>query len=118
MPSDYIPIFAFLVVNVAVALLIIGLSTVLVKRKPSPQKLMPYECGVDPIGTARRRFSVKFFVIAMLFIIFDIEAVFLYPWAVVFRDLKIFGLVEMAIFIAILLVGFIYVWKKGALEWE
>ncbi len=118
MPSDYIPIFAFLVVNVAVALLIIGLSTVLVKRKPSPQKLMPYECGVDPIGTARRRFSVKFFVIAVLFIIFDIEAVFLYPWAVIFRELRIFGLIEMGIFIGVLLLGLFYVWRKGALEWE
>ena len=76
------------------------------------------ECGMDPIGDARRPFSVKFYIIAMLFIIFDIEAVFLYPWAVIFKELKIFGLVEMAVFIFILLVGFIYVWKKGALEWE
>jgi NADH-quinone oxidoreductase subunit A len=117
-PSDYIPIFVFLVVALAVALLIIGLSTILVKRKSSPEKLMPYECGMDPIGTARRRFSVQFFVIAVLFIIFDIEAVFLYPWAVIFRDLRIFGLIEMGIFIGVLLLGLFYVWRKGALEWE
>ncbi|MFH1624392.1 MAG: NADH-quinone oxidoreductase subunit A, partial [Pseudomonadota bacterium] len=85
---------------------------------PTPQKMMPYECGVDPIGTARRRFSVKFYIIAMLFIIFDIEAVFLYPWAVVFKDLKVFGFIEMGIFIVILFIGLIYAWKKGALEWE
>ena len=88
------------------------------KRKITPQKMLPYECGMEPIGEARKPFSVKFYIVAMLFIIFDIEAVFLYPWAVIFKDLKIFGLAEMAVFIGILLVGFIYVWKKGALEWE
>jgi NADH-quinone oxidoreductase subunit A len=118
MPESYVPIFVFLVVNVAVAVLIIALSTYLVKRKPTAQKLMPYECGMDPFGTARKRFSVKFFVVAMLFIIFDIEAVFLYPWAVVFKDLKLFGLIEMVVFIAVLLLGLFYAWKKGALEWQ
>ncbi|MGQ9652950.1 MAG: NADH-quinone oxidoreductase subunit A [Thermodesulfobacteriota bacterium] len=118
MPSDYLPVFIFLAVSVALAALIIILSTLLVKRRPTPQKLMPYECGMDPIGTARKRFSVKFFVIAMLFIIFDIEAVFLYPWAVIFKELRLFGLIEMAIFVAVLLVGLAYVWRKGALEWE
>ncbi len=118
MPSDYLPVFVFLVISVALAALIIVLSTVLVKRRPTPQKLMPYECGMDPIGTARRRFSVKFFLIAMLFIIFDIEAVFLYPWAVIFKELRLFGLIEMAIFVAVLLVGLAYIWRKGALEWD
>lgn len=118
MPSQYVPIFLFLVVNVAVAVIIILLSTYLAKRRPTSQKLMPYECGMDPFGSARRRFSVKFFVIAMLFIIFDIEAVFLYPWAVIFADLRLFGLIEMVIFIAVLLLGLFYVWRKGALEWE
>ncbi len=118
MPSDYVPVFIFLAISVGLAVLIIVLSTVLVKRRPTPQKLMPYECGMDPIGTARKRFSVKFFVIAMLFIIFDIEAVFLYPWAVIFKELRLFGLIEMAIFVAVLLVGLVYVWRKGALEWE
>jgi NADH-quinone oxidoreductase subunit A len=115
---DYLPIFIFFVVAVGFALFTIIASAFIGKRKVTPQKMMPYECGMDPIGQARNPFSVKFYMIAMLFIIFDIEAIFIYPWAVIFRDLKTFGLVEMAVFIAILLVGFIYVWKKGALEWE
>jgi NADH-quinone oxidoreductase subunit A len=116
--TDYIPIFLFFLVAMAFALVVLFLSAIIGKRKITPQKMLPYECGMDPIGEARRPFSVKFYIIAMLFIIFDIEAVFLYPWAVIFKDLKIFGLGEMAVFIGILLVGFIYVWKKGALEWE
>ena len=115
---DYIPIFLFFLVAVGFALITIFLSAIIGKRKVTPQKMLPYECGMDPIGEARKPFSVKFYIIAMLFIIFDIEAVFLYPWAVIFKELKVFGLAEMAMFIGILLVGFIYVWKKGALEWE
>ncbi len=116
--TDYIPIFIFFVVAVGFALTVILVSAIFGKRKITPQKMLPYECGMDPIGQARQPFSVKFYIIAMLFIVFDLEAVFLYPWAVVFKDLKVFGLVEMAVFVAILLVGFIYVWKKGDLEWE
>jgi NADH-quinone oxidoreductase subunit A len=115
---EYLPIFIFFIVAVGFALVTLFLSAIFGKRKITPQKMMPYECGMDPIGEARKRFSVRFYLVGMLFIIFDIEAVFLYPWAVIFRDLKIFGLVEMGVFIAILLVGFVYVWKKGALEWE
>jgi NADH-quinone oxidoreductase subunit A len=115
---EYLPIFIFFIVAVGFALVTIFLSAIFGKRKITPQKMIPYECGMDPIGEARKRFSVRFYIIAMLFIIFDIEAVFLFPWAVIFRDLKIFGLMEMVVFIAILLVGFGYVWKKGALEWE
>jgi NADH-quinone oxidoreductase subunit A len=115
---DYLPIFLFFTIAVGFVLMTLFLSAIIGKRKVTPQKMLPYECGMDPIGEAQKPFSVKFYMVAMLFIIFDIEAVFLYPWAVSFRDLKIFGLVEMAVFIAILLVGFIYVWKKGALEWE
>ena len=118
MPADYLPVFIFVVITAAAAFLIVGLSTLITKRKPSRDKLMPYECGVDPIGSARRRFSVNFFTIAMLFIIFDIEAVFLYPWAVIYRELGLFGLVEMAIFVGVLIVGLAYVWRRGALEWE
>jgi NADH-quinone oxidoreductase subunit A len=117
LPSDYLPIFIFLAISAALAVFVIGLSTILVKRRPTPQKLMPYECGMDPIGTARSRFSVKYFLIAMLFIIFDIEAVFLYPWGIIFRELRIFGLIEMVIFLIVLLIGLVYVWRKGALEW-
>jgi NADH-quinone oxidoreductase subunit A len=115
---EYLPIFIFFIVAVGFALVTIFLSAIFGRRKITPQKMLPYECGMDPIGEARQRFSVKFYIIAVLFILFDIEAVFLYPWAVIFRDLKIFGLMEMAVFIVILLVGFVYVWKKGALEWE
>jgi len=115
---EYLPIFIYFIVAVGFALVTLFLSAIFGKRKITPQKMMPYECGMDPIEEARKRFSVRFYLVGMLFIIFDIEAVFLYPWAVIFRDLKIFGLVEMGVFIAILLVGFVYVWKKGALEWE
>ncbi len=115
---DYFPIFIFFIVAVGFALFVLIASALIGKRKITPQKMIAYECGMDPIGEARNPFSVKFYIIAMLFILFDIEAVFLYPWAVIFKDLRIFGLVEMAVFIAILLVGFIYVWKKGASEWE
>ncbi len=118
MLSSYIPIFVVLAIAVILAFLILILSTIIGNRKPSKIKLMPYECGMDPIGTSRSRFSVKFFIIAMLFIVFDIEVVFLYPWAVIFKDLKLFGLIEMGIFILILAFGLIYVWRKGALEWE
>ena len=86
--------------------------------RPTPAKLDPYESGMIPLGNTRERFSIKFYMIAILFIVFDIEAVFLIPWAVWFRRLGWFGLTEMLVFIAVLLVGFIYVWKKGALEWD
>jgi NADH-quinone oxidoreductase subunit A len=117
MPSDYVPIFIFLIICIGTAVAIILLSTLIAKRRPTAVKLMPYECGVDPIGPGRRRFPVKFFVIAILFIIFDIEAVFLYPWAVILKELRIFGLIEMAVFIGVLFIGLFYVWRKGALEW-
>jgi NADH-quinone oxidoreductase subunit A len=118
MPIDYLPILIFWIIAIGFALVTLFLSAILGKHKPTPQKMVPYECGMDPIGAARKPFAVKFYIIAMLFIVFDIEAVFLYPWAVIFRELKLFGLIEMAVFIGILLIGFIYVWKKGALEWE
>ena len=87
-------------------------------RNPTDQKQSTYESGMEPVRTARERFSVKFYLVAMLFIIFDIEVVFLFPWAVNFRNLGMFGFVEMLIFIAILMLGLLYVWKKGALEWD
>ena len=118
MLSSYLPIFVVLTLATLLALLILILSAIIGNRKPTNVKLMPYECGVYPIGSARSRFSIRFFIIAMLFIIFDIEVVFLYPWAIIFKDLKLFGLVEMGVFILILAFGLIYVWRKGALEWE
>jgi len=87
-------------------------------RQPDRVKDAPYECGVDPIGDARLRHSIRFYVVAMLFIVFDLETVFLYPWAVTFRKLGLFGLVEMIVFLAILMVGLLYVWKRGALDWS
>jgi NADH-quinone oxidoreductase subunit A len=93
------------------------LSWLLGKRKPTRAKMSPYECGMTPVGDARARFSVKFYLVAMLFILFDVEAVFLYPWAVILRDLKMFGFWEMLVYIAVVLVGFFYVWKKGVLDW-
>lgn len=114
----YFPIFALIFLVTGVAILIVGLSYLLGRRAPTKEKLAPYECGVQPIGDARGRFSVKFYLIAILFIIFDIEVVFLYPWAVIYKKLKLFGLIEMAIFLLILLAGYFYLIKKGALKWE
>jgi NADH-quinone oxidoreductase subunit A len=87
-------------------------------KQPNEEKLSTYESGMEPVRTARERFSVKFYLVAMLFIVFDIEIVFMYPWAVKFRELGLFGFIEMLVFIAILLVGFLYIWKKGALQWH
>lgn len=96
----------------------IVLTTVLGPKKSFPEKDEPFECGVSPVNDPKSRFSVRFYLIAMLFIIFDIEAVFLFPWAAIFRELGLFGFIEMMIFIFILGVGLVYIWKKGALEWE
>src|SRR5437764_762302 len=117
-PQTYFPVLVQVAIAVAVAAGLITASTLLGKRARSPQKDTPYECGMAPTGSARERFSVKFYLVGMIFILFDIEAVFLYPWAVVFRELKMFAFVEMFIFVALILVGFFYVWKKGALDWS
>jgi NADH-quinone oxidoreductase subunit A len=95
----------------------IGASALFGNRVRNRVKDMPYECGVEPTGNARQRFSVKFYLVAMIFILFDIEAVFLYPWAVVYRELRLFAFVEMLLFIVLILAGFFYIWKKGALDW-
>ena len=118
MLSAWAPILIFLMLVTGFALVSVIASLILGMRKPTPEKQAPYECGMQPVGTARERFSVKFYLVAMLFLLFDIEAVFLFPWAVVYRDLKLFGFFEMVLFIAVVLAGYIYVWKKGALEWE
>jgi NADH-quinone oxidoreductase subunit A len=88
------------------------------RRVYDPAKQLPYECGITPVGSARERFHARFYLVAMLFIVFDIEIVFLYPWAVVFKQLALFGLIEMGVFLLILILGFAYVWGKGALEWD
>jgi len=102
----------------AVAALMLGLSYLLGKKVRDRVKDLPYESGIVPTGDARQRFSVKFYLVGMLFIVFDIEAIFLYPWAVVYRELKMFAFVEMLVFIVLILCGFFFIWKKGALDWS
>ena len=118
MLGTYLPIMLLILIAIAFGLGSVVFSSLIGQKKYSKVKMAPYECGCEPIGTARERFPIKFYMIAMLFILFDIEAVFLYPWAVLYKKLGLFGLVEMGIFVVILFVGYIYVWKKGALEWE
>lgn len=115
---SYLPVLILLGVSLANAVALVALSHLVSPYKPTPVKLEPYESGISPLGSTRERFSVKFYMVAILFIVFDIETVFLIPWSVLFRDLGLFGFVEMMIFILVLLVGYIYVWKKGALEWD
>ena len=117
-PTDYFPVVIFLILAILIGLGTLLLGTVLRPRRPYIQKLYPYESGNPPVGEPRYKFSVKFYIIAMLFVVFDVEAVFLYPWAVAYDKLGIFGFIEMMLFIFILLIGYIYVWKKGAFEWE
>jgi NADH-quinone oxidoreductase subunit A len=115
--ARYLPLLFHVLVASIVACAIVTLSWLIGKRKPTRAKLEPYECGMEPIGDARERFSVKFYLVGMLFILFDVEAIFMYPWAVILKDLKMFGFWEMVVYIAIVLVGLFYVWKKGVLDW-
>lgn len=115
----FFPFFITLALAVLIPVAMMGLSAVLGPRKKSAVKMEPYECGVVPASTrSRGKLSIKFFVVALLFLVFDIEIVFLYPWAVSFRSLGSAGFAEMALFIVVLLAGLVYAWKKGALEWE
>jgi NADH-quinone oxidoreductase subunit A len=97
---------------------LVGIAYLAGPKRPTPKKNTPFESGIEPVGDAHRRFSVKFFLVALLFLVFDVEAVFIFPWAVLFRNLGWFGFIEMAIFLIILIIGLYYVWRKGALEWE
>jgi NADH-quinone oxidoreductase subunit A len=117
-PETYFPVLVQIVISVLVASGLVALSYLLGKRVKSPLKDTPYESGIAPTGSARERFSVKFYLVGIVFILFDIEAVFLYPWAVVYRELKMFAFVEMFVFIVLILSGFFYIWKKGALDWS
>ncbi len=114
----YFPILVQIFIAAAVAGGMLAGSYFVGKRIRNPIKDMPYECGIVPTGSARERFSVKFYLVAMVFILFDIEAIFLYPWAVVYRELRLFAFTEMVLFIALVLCGFFYIWKKGALDWS
>src|SRR4029077_16790996 len=119
---SYLPLLIHFILAGALAGALVLLSWLIGYRKPTRAKLSPNECGMTPIGDARERFSVKFYMVAMLFILFDVEAVFLYPWAIILKDLKkmgqvLYGLSEMFVYIGIVLVGYWYIWKKGALDW-
>jgi NADH-quinone oxidoreductase subunit A len=118
--SDFLPVFVLLFISTALAVLVIFISILFGPRKRAQNatKIAPYESGMRAIGQGQRRFPVRFYLVAVLFILFDIEVIFFYPWAVAFRQLGWFGLIEMLIFVGILLAGFIWLWKKGALEWE
>lgn len=118
MLSDYLPILIMFIVAGVIGLGGVLISWLAGPKNPSSNKEMAYESGMVPVGTARIRFPVKFYLIAMLFIIFDVEVVFFYPWAVVYKQLKLFGFIEMLIFIGILVVGYVYIWKKGVLDWK
>lgn len=123
MLASYVPILIMLILAVGLSILLTLASRYLGPRRPTAAKLAPYECGIVPESQARQRFPIKFYLMAMLFIVFDIEAIFLYPWAVNLRYFKSvgqggFGLAEMFTFIGVLLLGLVYIWKKGALEWE
>ena len=118
MLQDYYPLLVILIVAVLVASIVVGLGQLFGPHRPSQRKAAPYESGMVPYGEAQRRISVRYYLVAVLFILFDVEIVFLLSYAVVFRQLGIPGLIGMLVFIGILVVGFIYAWKKGALEWE
>jgi NADH-quinone oxidoreductase subunit A len=113
-----VPVFILVGLVVAFAVLVTGITLVLGPKKPTPEKLAPYECGIQEISPPRRRFPVKYLVTGMLFIVFDIEATSFYPLAVLMRQLRVFGLIELAVFVGILLVAYLYVWRKGAFKWE
>jgi NADH-quinone oxidoreductase subunit A len=116
--EEYFPVLLQALVAMALAAGLLTVSYLLGKRVKNRVKDMPYESGIVPTGDARQRFSVKFYLVAMLFIVFDIEAIFLYPWAVVYRELLMPGFIEMLIFVILILSGFFYIWKKGALDWS
>ncbi|HZP65145.1 MAG TPA: NADH-quinone oxidoreductase subunit A [Rudaea sp.] len=118
MLAEYLPILLFLIVAGGIGMLLLVLGALLGPHRASPEKAAPYECGFEAFEDARMKFDVRYYLIAILFIIFDLEIAFLFPWAVVFKHIGIVALTEMAMFLLLLLLGFVYCWKKGALEWE
>jgi NADH-quinone oxidoreductase subunit A len=115
---EYAPLAVLLIISTGFAFLIIGIGHLLGPRRPTERKSLPYESGMTPFGPGTRRMPIRFYMVAVLFILFDIEVIFFLPWAIVLRKLGLFGLLEMIVFVFILLVGYVYAWKKGALEWE
>lgn len=118
MLGEYLPILLFLAVAAVVGVALLVLGSLLGPQRPESEKLSPYECGFEAFEDAHMQFDVRYYLIAILFIAFDLEIAFVFPWAVIFRSLGLVGLVEMGIFLGLLVLGFVYVWKKGALEWE
>ncbi len=118
MLEQYFPILLFILFGLALGAIMLALGRVVAPNRPDPEKLSPYECGFEAFEDARMKFDVRYYLVAILFILFDLEIAFLFPWAVVLRDIGLFGFVAMLIFLAILVVGFIYEWRKGALEWD
>ena len=118
MLSEYLPILIFLGIATGMAVAALGASFIIARQRPDPEKISAYECGFDAFDDARGQFDVRFYLVAILFIIFDLEIAFLFPWAVVLDEIGMFGFIAMMVFLAILVVGFIYEWRKGALEWE
>ena len=122
--ENYFPILMFVLVGIAVGVLPVAMGFVLAPSRPDPEKLSPYECGFEAFEDARMKFDVRYYLIAILFILFDLEIAFLFPWATIFKDIvaaesiKLFGFIEMLVFVAILVLGYVYAWAKGALEWE
>jgi len=116
--TEYLPIVLFLAVAAALAFVVVVLPFVLALRKPDAEKISPYECGFEPFSDARDKFDVRFYLVSILFIIFDLEIAFLFPWAVSLGNIGLFGFWSMMIFLGVLTIGFVYEWKKGALEWE
>jgi NADH-quinone oxidoreductase subunit A len=116
--TEYLPVLLFLAVTAVVGIALIVIGNLLGPSRPGADKLAPYECGFEAFEDTRMRFDVRYYLIAILFIIFDLEIAFVFPWATVFSSLGLFGLIEMGLFLSLLVLGFVYVWKKGALEWE
>ena len=116
--TEYLPIVLFLGLSGILALVLLVLPMIIAPSRPDPEKLSAYECGFEPFDDARRKFDVRFYLVAILFIIFDLEVAFLFPWAVAFKDVGLFGFWSMMIFLGVLTIGFAYEWKKGALEWD
>lgn len=116
--ESYFPILVFLIIAGGLSFVMVVLPLIAAKLRPNPEKLSPYECGFDPFGDARGKFDVRFYLVAILFIIFDLEVAFLFPWAVALKDIGLLGFWSMMVFLGVLTIGFIYEWNKGALEWE
>ena len=118
MLAEYLPTLLFLVVATGIGIALIVVGNLLGTKRPDAEKLSPYECGFNAFEDARMQFDVRYYLVAILFIVFDLEIAFVFPWALVFRELGVFGLIEMGVFLSLLVIGFVYVWKRGALEWE